>query len=203
MKRIIVLALTLFTVNTYAVDNTSTGKTITTPKGDVISFSAIGSKPVHIANSNTTKTVAYGEEKPILLNGNSIYYVSDDNDSVNTYRNWQQWIDAHIAAEKKLNNAIKKEKKQLPKGTYYYTMKNMVINAEGELVYYETDGIVRRRYTETTRQRPGKLIIPAKLEQNVNEKLKATADKLTYTPMIVGGKATPYYNYYTLTFSVK
>ena len=203
MKRIIVLALTLFTINTYAVDNTGTGKTITTSKGDMISFSAIGSKPVHIANSNTTKTVAYGEEKPILLNGNSIYYVSDDNDSVNTYRNWQQWIDAHIAAEKKLNNAIKKEKKQLPKGTYYYTMKNMVINAAGELVYYETDGIVRRRYTETTRQRPGKLIIPAKLEQNVNEKLKATADKLTYTPMIVGGKATPYYNYYTLTFSVK
>lgn len=203
MKRIIVLALTLFTVNTYAVDNTSTGKTITTPKGDVISFSALGSKSLHIANSNTTKTVAYGEEKPILLNGNSIYYVSDDNDSVNTYRNWQQWIDAHIAAEKKLNNAIKKEKKQLPKGTYYYTMKNMVINAAGELVYYETDGIVRRRYTETTRQRPGKLIIPAKLEQNINDKLKATVDKLTYTPMIVGGKATPYYNYYTLTFSVK
>lgn len=203
MKRIIVLALTLFTINTYAVDNTGTGKTITTSKGDVISFSALGSKSLHIANSNTTKTVAYGEEKPILLNGNSIYYVSDDNDSVNTYRNWQQWIDAHIAAEKKLNNAIKKEKKQLPKGTYYYTMKNMVINAAGELVYYETDGIVRRRYTETTRQRPGKLIIPAKLEQNVNEKLKATADKLTYTPMIVGGKATPYYNYYTLTFSVK
>lgn len=203
MKRIIVFALTLFTINTYAVDNTSTGKTITTSKGDVISFSAIGSKLVHIANSNTTKTVAYGEEKPILLNGNSIYYVKDDNDTVNNSRNWQQWIDAHIAAEKKLNNAIKKEKKQLPKGTYYYTMKNMVINAAGELVYYETDGIVRRRYTETTRQRPGKLMIPAKLEQNINDKLKATADKLTYTPMIVGGKATPYYNYYTLTFSVK
>lgn len=203
MKRIIFLTLTLFTINSYAVDNTGTGKTIITPKGDVLSFSAIGSKPVHIANSNTTKTVAYGEEKPILLNGNSIYYVSDDNDSVNTYRNWQQWIDAHIAAEKKLNNAIKKEKKQLSKGTYYYTMKNMVINAAGELVYYETDGIVRRRYTETTRQRPGKLMIPAKLEQNINEKLKVTANKLTYTPMIVGGKTTAYYNYYTLTFSVK
>lgn len=203
MKRIIVFALTLFTINSYAVDNTGTGKTITTPKGDLISFSPLGSKSLHIANSNTTKTVAYGEEKPILLNGNSIYYVKDDNDTVNNSHNWQQWIDAHIAAEKKLNNAIKKEKKQLPKGTYYYTMKNMVINAAGELVYYETDGIVRRRYTETTRQRPGKLIIPAKLEQNVNEKLKATADKLTYTPMIVGGKATPYYNYYTLTFSIK
>ncbi|MFN4246562.1 MAG: hypothetical protein ACK4EY_02500 [Flavipsychrobacter sp.] len=203
MKRIIVLALTLFTINSYAVDNTGTGKTITTPKGDVISFSAIGSKPVHIANSNTTKTIAYGEEKPILLNGSTIYYVKDENDTVNNSRNWQQWIDAHIAAEKKLNNAIKKEKKQLPKGTYYYTMKNMVINAAGELVYYETDGIVRRRYTETTRQHPGRLIIPAKLEQNINEKLKATAGTLTYTPMIVGDKTTAYYNYYTLTFSVK
>lgn len=203
MKRIIILALTLFTINCYAVDITGTGKTITTTKGDVISFSAIGSKPIHIANSNTTKTIAYGEEKPILLNGNSIYYVKDENDSINSARNWQQWIDAHIAAEKKLNDAVKKEKKQLPKGTYYYTMKNMVINEKGELVYYETDGIVRRRYSETTRQKPGRLLIPEKLETDVNNKLKATADKLTYTTMIVGGEATAYYNYYTFTFSVK
>ncbi len=203
MKRIISLAVALFTINCYAIDNTGTGKTITTPKGDVISFSAIGSKPVHIANSNTTKTIAYGEEKPILLNGNAIYYVKSGDDTIDNSRNWQQWIDAHIAAEKKLNDAVKKERKQLPKGTYYYTMKNMVINEKGELVYYETDGIVRRRYSETTRHKPGRLLIPEKLEKNVNDKLKATTDKLTYTTMIAGGKATAYYNYYTFTFSVK
>lgn len=203
MKRIIVLALTLLTINCYAVDNTGIGKTITTTKGDVISFSPIGTKPVHIANSNTTKTIAYGEEKPILLNGNAIYYVKSGDDTIDNSRNWEQWIDAHIAAEKKLNDAVKKEKKQLPKGTYYYSMKNMVINEKGELVYYETDGIVRRKYSETTRHKPGRLLIPEKLEKNVNDKLKATADKLTYTTMIVGGKATAYYNYYTFTFSVK
>lgn len=203
MKRIIVLALTLLTINCYAVDNTGIGKTITTTKGDVISFSPIGTKPVHIANSNTTKTIAYSEEKPILLNGNAIYYVKSGDDTIDNSRNWEQWIDAHIAAEKKLNDAVKKEKKQLPKGTYYYSMKNMVINEKGELVYYETDGIVRRKYSETTRHKPGRLLIPEKLEKNVNDKLKATADKLTYTTMIVGGKATAYYNYYTFTFSVK
>jgi|GEM_PF-3582649 len=205
MKRISLLVLTLLTLNSFAVDNNSNGKTITTPKGDVINFSALGSKSMHIANRNrnTTKTVAYGEEKPILLNGATIYYVGDENDSVNNVHNWKDWIDAHIAAEKKLNDAIKKEKKQLPKGSYYYTMKNMVINENGDLVYYETDGIVRRKYSETTLQHPGRLMIPVALEQKVNDKLKTTADKLSYTTMIVGGKATAYYNYYTLTFSVK
>jgi hypothetical protein len=203
MKRIGILALALITLNSYAVDNNSIGKTITTPKGDVIAFSAIGNKAAHIANDNTTKVIAYGEEKPILLNGREIYYVKDENDTVDNFRNWQQWIDAHITAEKRLNDAIKKEKKQLPAGTYYYIMKNMVINEQGKLVYYETDGIVRRKLTETTKQHPGRLTIPENLEQNVNDKLKAAANRLTYTTMIVGGKATAYYNRHTFTFSVK
>lgn len=203
MKRIYILALALTTLNSYAVDNTGTGKTITTPKGDVITFSAIGNKAAHIANSNTTKTIPYGEEKPMLLNGTAIYYVKDENDTVDNFRNWQQWIDAHLAAEKKLNDAVKTAKKQLPKGSYYYEMKNMVIAANGDLVYYETDGIIRRKYSETTKQHPGHLPIPAAIEQSVNNKLKATADNLTYTSMVVGGKATAYYNHYTFTFSVK
>lgn len=203
MKRIGLLAFTLLTLNSFATDKAADGKTITTIKGDVIVFSAIGSKTAHIANSNTTRTIAYGEEKPILLNGQTIYYVKGDNDTVDNFRNWQEWIDAHLAAEEKMNEAIKAEKRQLPKGSYYYEMKNMVIAADGKLVYYETDGIVRRKYSETTKQLPGHLPIPAGIEASINSKLQVATDNLAYTTMIVGGYATAYYNHYTFTFSVK
>lgn len=203
MRIVALLLLSLCTMQASATDKIAIGKTITTEKGNVIIFSAITTKELHIANTNEQRTVEYGEPKPILLNGKDIYYVGDKNDTVNNCRNIQIWIGDHVKAWKIFDKELKKEKRQLPKGSYEVMFKDVVINEQGNIVYFRTAGIVRRNFSERLHVKPARLPIADNTEKRINDKLIKSIEKLQYAPLMIGGNATPYYNHLTYSFDIK
>lgn len=203
MRIVALLLLSLCKMQASATDKIAKGKTITTEKGNVIIFSATTTKELHIANKNEQRTVEYGEPKPILLNGKEIYYVGDKNDTVNNCRNIQIWIGDHVKAWEVFDKELKKEKRQLPKGSYEVMFKDVVINEQGKIVYFHTAGIVRRKFSERLHVKPARLPIADNSEKRVNDKLIKSIEKLQYAPLMIGGNATPYYNHLTYSFDIK
>ncbi len=203
MRIVALLLLSLCTIQASATDKIANGKTITTEKGDVIVFSATTTKELHIANTNEQRTVEYGQPKPILLNGKEIYYIKDrKTDTVNNFRNGQIWVADHVNACNVFDKEIKKEKKQLATGSYEIVFKDVVINEQGKIVYFRTEGIVRRKHIDRQHVKPAMLPLSDNIAKAINNKLTHSIGKLEYTPLMIAGNATPYYNYLTYSFDI-
>ncbi|OSZ82889.1 hypothetical protein CAP35_06405 [Chitinophagaceae bacterium IBVUCB1] len=204
MRKATLLLLCLYAYAATATDKTPNGKTITTEKGDVIVFSSTTTKEMHIANTNERKVVDYGTPQPVLLNGKEIYYVMDDKpDTVNNFRNSKMWIEDHIRIWQAFDKIIKIEKQKLPAGSYEMVFKDLIINEQGNVVYYTTNGIVRRKQQERLHVKTARLTIPSKLEETINTKLKDAMSQQQYTPLLIANKPVAYYNYHTYSFNIE
>lgn len=119
---------------------TQLGRTFATYTGDSITMS----KPkVRVANINGrayTKKLQAEREIPILLNGDSIHYFTHENYYKGDKINEQLMEDFHRLGAK-IDAMINEYVDSLPSGVYSISIKHLVVNTEGRIVYFDTKGI--------------------------------------------------------------
>lgn len=179
-----------------------TGEVIVTERGDTITMSAVPQRRVNISNTNAKVVMPVGHTRPLLLNGIKIYRFEDDT----TEYEWggfdeqyKQMIEHHNQFKSMLHDATQNVRKQLPDGDYIVEMKNMVVDENGIVVYYETEGLKKYKPGPNPHARFFTLPTPEAQSEMIKDILARTiiGSKLThYSPK---GKAIPYltsYNYY-------
>lgn len=178
------------------------GEVIITERGDTITMSAVPQRSVNISNTNAKVVMPVGHTRPLLLNGVKIYRFEDDS----TEYEWggfdeeyKLMIERYNQYKAKLNEATQNVRKQLPDGDYIVEMKNMVVDENGIVVYYETEGLKKYKPGPNPHARYFTLPTPEAQSEMIKDILARTIIGSKLTPYSPQGKAMPYltsYNYY-------
>ncbi len=183
-------------------NKTAGGETITTFTGDKLTFSVVKERPVNIKGKKTVHLIV-DKPVPVLLNGNKIYYhFWDDNDGVYDTKAQKNAIEEHSKYNMMMDKAVEPYKKGLRKGDYVIHLKNMVVSKQGNIVYYETEGLQRfdNKYNSLTN--PVLFRVKGKLSENINTVITLPIPKMQFTPLILDGKNMAYLSGFSYYFSI-
>ncbi|HEY9176565.1 MAG TPA: hypothetical protein VIN07_02695 [Flavipsychrobacter sp.] len=179
------------------------GETITTQRGDEITFSRPKEREVVVGKSKVRR-VTTEPPTPILLNGKKIHYFKDDHqDSLRELDVFQKAIDDYRTFQKMINSAIAKEKAHLPVGYYKYELTSMVVDERGYIAYYETKGILQHHPATNPFTKPVTIPVNPTSAYIINGIIAKQVSRMRYTPLIVNGMPTPYFSSFEYGFEKK
>lgn len=207
------LLFPLFVFATLAVS--AQGDTVMLSRGDVMLMSAGRERNITVGGKQ--KTFIAEQPKPLLLNGQEIFYYTDaDNDTaafmmkdgvpVRHNRADSMLTDTYIQAWKQVSQTVdscmEMYEDHINDCIYSFAIYNIVADTTGRVVYFETEGIKGRAAPDALHNMPGQYDIPEPLSKLINLRLNTLLYVTRLPVMNIGGKTTPYcYTRYTTTIS--
>lgn len=202
-KNIASLLCVLIVLSSFRNENERYGETITTQRGDEITFSRPKEREVVVGKSKV-KRVTTEPPTPILLNGKKIHYFKDDHhDSLRELTVFQKAVDDYRTFQKMIDSAIVKEKAHLPVGYYKYELTNMVVDERGYIAYYETKGILQHHPATNPFTKPVTIAVNPTSAYIINGIIAKQVNRMRYTPLIISGTPTPYFSSFEYGFEKK
>lgn len=147
-----------------------------------------------------SRTVPTEREIPILLNGDSIHYFTNENYYTNNKPN-EVLSDEFVKLSKQIDAMIEDGVDSLPSCVYSISVNNIVVNTSGKIVYYETNGIQGHATNNMIHLNPGYYNIPDDLRLVINTKITEALRSVKMSPLIRDNKRVPYYRSWATTTS--
>lgn len=200
MNKLPITILLFFCANTYAGTHNTKGKVFTTDSGNEITMSAPVERPVNVVNQRVNKMVVTEKPKPVMLDGETII---DKYKVISQYKGQKVFVDEYYAIEKTIDSALVNELQQLEGGIYSIEVNNIVVNKQGKIIYFETEGIKGRTTKSTWHMAPGYYPIDATTAIAINNKIEKILAEAQLSPLVVDGKPAPYLTWYEFAFTTR
>lgn len=212
MKQLIIFILFLYPVLSFGSNADSTGKRVITYTGDTLLMSKEISRTVRVGD--TIRRFTTKKPKPAFLNGEKILHWSDafeeqDNSDSAFYAIYTSTMVRHNKNMEKelvhvfmnnyktvyrlIDSCLDEFDSYLENHVVSVRIDNVVVDADGQVVYFENGGI-KGRAAENVRHleaMKGDYTIPAPLRTLIDGRMDVMLKSLKLEPLIYKGKASP------------
>lgn len=144
-----------------------------------------------------------GEEFMVITSRDEPTVTKMNNESVfsTDYSLWtKEMQESYIDIKNTVIDILKKYRNNFPKGDYQYSIYDLVIDMEGNVVYYELAGL-RTKYN--TRQTNTKIEKPIDAINAIDKAISLELDKIKVKPSYFDNKPTPYKIYIDAAYSIE
>lgn len=208
LKLFIALCWLLFCKQTIADNKPGKMDTVITQAGDTIVMSAIVSQKLHIANKQEYHQagVDYTLPHPISLNGTKIFTQPDGYDEMEQLMHTASIKNAcsdHDKLDELAEQAVSPLKDSLPEGRYVFRLRNLMVDEQGRVAYYQTVGLEHVVIEQKSFTKFSGTEEEERIAQRVINAFDTAVHKMVYTPLIWKDAPTPYISQYMYEFEVE
>lgn len=192
----------LLLLSSFRYGNELYGETVITKRGDEVTFSKPKEREVIITNSNKKRTIAIERSAPALLNGKRIYDLKKYPDLDRT-KDSTKFLVMHHAYETFhdcIANAISGEMNYLQRGNYICEINNVVVNENGFIAYYETEGLLKHIFDGNPFNKPRTQPINPTSSYIIKQIIDHQVNKIQFRSLVINGDVTPYLTRFTFYF---
>ncbi len=186
MKYIVTALLSFATISAYALDAEKAGKTITTDNGDKITFTQVQTDHVTVIEKNSgdkeLKRFERVAERPNTLNGQMI---------IHDLKATPELLDVAGKTSALISEVLRKAD-ILSAGCYQFTIPDIVIDEQGNVVYYSKAEVKDGDLREYAKYKIQYHDIAENEKALMEDLMVELMSELKTEPLVIDGKAAPY-----------